>query len=142
MGRSLLSLLLAAVLMIHAAWGLTMQVEPRTTECFHYKALNVGEDITFEFVVTRGGLLDVNFRVVSPTGSILHQQLHFFPDGEEFVKTIRVNQAGDYAFCFDNEMSRWTAKVVKFELTSSSDASQQQTGSSGTSTAPCTKSVL
>jgi len=105
--------LLLSVISTH---GLTMQVEPRTTECFFYEAGRLHEEVTFEFVVTRGGLLDVNFRIQSPNGKMLHDQLHFFPEGEEFVKTLRIDELGSYSFCFDNQMSRWTAKVVQFEL--------------------------
>jgi hypothetical protein len=129
---SLLQLLVVALLAIQAAHGMTMQVEPRTTECFNYKAERAGEEFTFEFVVTRGGLLDVQFRIVNPQGSIVHSDLHFFPEGEEYVKTIRAEAPGPYSFCFDNEMSRWTAKVVKFEITTEKSTTTQQQSSTGT----------
>jgi len=126
---SLLLILAVALLAIQVAHGMTMQIEPRTTECFKYKSQRPGEDFTFEFVVTRGGLLDIQFRIVNPFGAVLHSELHFFPEGEEFVKTIRSEAGGEYSLCFDNEMSRWTAKVVKFEITTESSPSQQASSS-------------
>ncbi|ELR17864.1 uncharacterized protein ACA1_248990 [Acanthamoeba castellanii str. Neff] len=65
---SLLLILAVALLAIQVAHGMTMQIEPRTTECFKYKSQRPGEDFTFEFVVTRGGLLDIQFRIVNPFG--------------------------------------------------------------------------
>ena len=38
---------------------------------------------------------------------------------------------GSYAFCFDNTMSRWTAKVVDFELEVSSSVEEDRQASSG-----------
>jgi hypothetical protein len=44
---------------IHA---LTMQVEPKTEECF-YQFVDKEKDITILYSVTRGGLLDIDVRV-------------------------------------------------------------------------------
>ncbi len=129
--RRITLLLAIFVLIIAQIHALTMQVEPRTTECFLYKASR-GETLDFEFIVTRGGLLDVNLRISSPGGKILHEALHFFQEGEESIQTITADEAGAYSFCFDNEMSRWTAKVVKFELNVLSDSPASDIVSGGT----------
>jgi len=42
-------------------------------------------------------------------------------------KTFVATTSGRYSFCFDNEMSRWTPKVVTFAL---------KTGAEGSTTAP------
>lgn len=106
---------LLCVMLMHGVWGLTLQVEPKTTECF-YQKLDAGTPAQLEFVVTRGGLLDINVKVTNPSGATLHEALYFSHDGEETVLKIDTSETGVYSFCFDNEMSRWTAKVVNFEI--------------------------
>jgi len=76
----------------------------------------VGEKLYFRFIVSRGGQLDINVRVISPSGTILLETLHFSKDGDEGRQEIDVQEEGVYTFCFDNEMSRWTAKVVIFDI--------------------------
>ncbi len=42
--------------------ALTLQVEPKTEECF-MQHIDQGNDVTILYSVTRGGLLDVDVRV-------------------------------------------------------------------------------
>lgn len=113
------------VLFLSSISALTLQVEPKTTECFHQK-VERNDLLTFEFIVTRGGLLDINLRITSPSGNIIHENLHFFQAGDRASQKIVAQEDGIYSFCFDNEMSRWTAKVVNFELTVEGKSQQQQ----------------
>lgn len=59
-----------------------------------------------------GGSFDINFRVTGPNGK-------YIMDGEkerqgDFVFTAK--EAGEYKFCFNNEMSTYTDKFVDFEI--------------------------
>jgi hypothetical protein len=54
-----------------------LQVEPRTEECF-YEDLKVGNKLTINFEVIRGGLLDIEFKLKDPMGNIAFQRLAFF----------------------------------------------------------------
>jgi len=116
--------------------GLTLQVEPRTTECV-YQRFEAGETVHLEFLVTRGGLLDINVKLSNPSGAVIHEGLHFFQEGDEGVQRFTTTEAGIYAFCFDNEMSRWTAKVVTFDIT----ASENTEAGSGESLKPLERSI-
>ena len=100
------------------ALGLVIQVEPKTSECF-YQKITASSKVAFEYRVTRGGLLDINIKVTAPSGRVLHQELHFFRGADEGVTKFDAEEDGVYSFCFDNEMSRWTAKVVDFDVISS-----------------------
>jgi hypothetical protein len=62
--------------------------------------------------VQSGGSFDVDYKVEGPNGKVIL-------DGQkerqgDFVFTA--TQAGEYAFCFDNEMSTFAEKFVDFEI--------------------------
>eukprot|EP01083_Nonionella_stella_P076726 209236_1 len=100
---------------------LTFQVEPREEQCF-FSRLTRGEEFDLYFEVIRGGLLDIEFNFKAPTGQILEHRVAFFTDDENQNNmqgrfNHRANMEGDYAFCFDNRNSRWTGKLISFDLT-------------------------
>lgn len=61
---ALVSFVLLLILLPHPSSALTLQVEPKTEECFH-QFVEQGKDVTILYSVTRGGLLDVDVRVCS-----------------------------------------------------------------------------
>ena len=61
------------------------QVEPRTEECF-FEDLKVGDKMTINFEVIRGGLLDIEFKLKDPMGNVAFQRLAFF--NHKFVAAI------------------------------------------------------
>eukprot|EP00008_Paramoeba_atlantica_P008531 CAMPEP_0201488526 /NCGR_PEP_ID=MMETSP0151_2-20130828/18750_1 /ASSEMBLY_ACC=CAM_ASM_000257 /TAXON_ID=200890 /ORGANISM="Paramoeba atlantica, Strain 621/1 / CCAP 1560/9" /LENGTH=217 /DNA_ID=CAMNT_0047873839 /DNA_START=58 /DNA_END=711 /DNA_ORIENTATION=- len=96
------------------ARSLTLQVEPKTSECFFEEAKNDGDTLSVYFEVTRGGLLDIVF-IASFEGVELENQKYFSEETEG--KFVHVSpRPGTYKICFDNQMSRWTAKVVDFDM--------------------------
>lgn len=105
--------------------SLMFQVEPKTEDCI-YETFKEGESIEAMLVVNRGGKLDIRFRVENPKGSVLYEQLLFSNiddrTGQVLSTVVRkgysfkVTSGGEHKFCFDNRMSRWTAKVVDFDL--------------------------
>ena len=91
---------------------LTLQVEPKTEQCF-FEDVKRDDTFTLFFDVTRGGLLDIVL-IVSFNGETLENRKHFSSESEgRFHHTAP--RDGSYKFCFDNMMSRWTAKVVDFD---------------------------
>ena len=119
----LVLVILCALACLTQASYLTFQVEPKSTACF-YEDLNAGAPFEMNFEVIRGGLLDIKFQLSDPNRNVLQERMAFFnrPDDEsneaEGRVSIKATTAGAYKFCFDNTMSRWTAKVVAFEVRS------------------------
>jgi len=91
----------------------TLKVEPQTEECF-YEDLKEGSNVNFEYHVFEGGLLDIDVKVFKGT-ALIFQKLHF--EGKEFDNIYNfVSETGTYGFCFNNEMSRFTVKVISFSI--------------------------
>jgi len=94
--------------------ALTFQVEPKRTICL-YENVTPGH-ATASWEVVRGGLLDVNIAITGPNGESHYRELYYEGRGTPGYKKFVAGTAGRYSFCFDNEMSRWTPKVVSFAL--------------------------
>ncbi len=118
---------LALVAMVGVAQGsvLTFQIEPRTMDCV-YERLSQGETFKMEFEVTRGGLLDIKVKVFTPSGGAIIDKMVYFnqEDDRSVEESGRLSfvalHDGEHRICFDNSMSRWTAKVVSVLLPSAS----------------------
>jgi len=91
---------------------LTVQVEPRASECFNTVA-EAGQLVQVNFFVTRGGLLDIDLRITAPNKEVIYSGLQF--EGSQYSFTA--SMSGLHEVCWNNEMSRWTAKVVQFDVT-------------------------
>jgi len=122
--KHLVLVLLCATAVLASSFT-TLQVEPRSQECFYVEP-QVGENVQVIFQVIRGGLLDINLRITGPPksgsteGNVIYDQLVFFNEAkDEFdgMNMFTADQAGVYSICFDNRMSRYTAKVVSIEIT-------------------------
>jgi len=102
---------------------LTLQVEPKTTECFYHDFPD-GKNIKVFWSVVRGGLLDVQVQIfyegtaAAPQRKVLYDKMHFETE-EEGIHSFQTIDIGTYAFCFNNEMARFTAKVVHFRVVES-----------------------
>ncbi|XP_064634670.1 transmembrane emp24 domain-containing protein 1-like [Lineus longissimus] len=90
----------------------TVAVEAGQRACFF--AANIQKDANFEveYQVIEGGDLDVNFILQSPSGSVLLSELK----KSDNVHKITAKESGDYQICFDNSFSRFTRKLVFFEV--------------------------
>jgi len=82
--------------------------------------LNLNQVFKIEYEVIRGGLLDIKCKIYSPSNQLIVEKLSFFnrPDEQsaesEGKLSITAPDSGIHKICFDNTMSRWTAKVVTF----------------------------
>ncbi|KAJ8915226.1 hypothetical protein NQ315_015449 [Exocentrus adspersus] len=92
---------------------LTVNVEPRREDCF-YEIVKQSDTIELDYQVIDGehGDLDINFRLVDPTGRIL---LGDYKKSEN-THQVTATTSGDYRFCFDNTFSSYNTKTVFFEL--------------------------
>eukprot|EP01108_Squamamoeba_japonica_P004109 TRINITY_DN32_c0_g1_i2.p2 TRINITY_DN32_c0_g1~~TRINITY_DN32_c0_g1_i2.p2 ORF type:complete len:216 (-),score=59.53 TRINITY_DN32_c0_g1_i2:36-683(-) len=104
---------LVALVSLVQASELTFQIEPKKTLCLYE---DLSGQATASWEVVRGGLLDVNIAITGPNGESHFNELYFEGRGTPGYKTFTAQTSGRHSFCFDNEMSRWTPKVVTFEL--------------------------
>ena len=104
---------------------ISLQVDPRKEECL-YLDVAQGSEVEALIMVYRGGKLDVEFRVLSPSGASLYQQLIFSnldAEGRELPTIVKkgpkftASEEGVHTFCFNNQMAKWTAKVLTFDVT-------------------------
>jgi len=120
---SFLAVFLAVLAVALASQSIMLQVEPKTEECF-YVDVTKPDSYTVIFTVTRGGKLDIYLSIVGPNDALIHKELYFFDESrEDFLGQYTVDAAnrGTYSICFDNTMSRYTAKVVSFTVTSNNE---------------------
>ncbi|KAI0039393.1 hypothetical protein FA95DRAFT_1504243 [Auriscalpium vulgare] len=115
MARSFLPVLpiLALLLARQAhATALTTALTPNERLCFYADVDKAGEKLGVRASVQTGGDFDVDFEVKDPNEKVLL-------DGErerqgDYVLTA--NTVGEYAFCFENDMSTLTDKLVEFDI--------------------------
>ncbi|KAF9474489.1 hypothetical protein BDN70DRAFT_815609 [Pholiota conissans] len=94
------------------ASALTTTIAPNERICFFADVDKVGEKIGFYYAVQSGGSFDIDFDIKDPNQKVLL-------DGErerqgDYVLTA--NTVGEYAFCFENDMSTLTDKLVDFDI--------------------------
>ncbi|CAL8285630.1 unnamed protein product [Arctogadus glacialis] len=89
----------------------TFLLQAGTTECFFQTAKNNGT-MEVEFQVISGAGMDVDFTIQSPQGFLLISEFRR-SDG---VHMVEQTEAGDYQICFDNSFSRFSEKIVFFEV--------------------------
>lgn len=81
------------------------------TECFFQTATKNGS-MEVEYQIIAGAGMDVDFTIVSPHGYQLISEFRR-SDG---VHTVEPTEEGDYQICFDNSFSRFSEKMVFFEV--------------------------
>ncbi|KAI8096687.1 emp24/gp25L/p24 family/GOLD-domain-containing protein [Halteromyces radiatus] len=81
--------------------------------CFYTWTDTPGKKIGFYFAVQSGGSFDIDYMVSDPRERVVLEG-----KGErqgDYVFTA--NHAGEYSFCFSNDMSTFAEKLVDFEIT-------------------------
>lgn len=111
----ILSTLVVAIFVIrlsvgHESSGLTFELPDNEKMCFH-EDFEGSKKYIFEFRVLSGGNNDVDARVQSPNGIVLYDVIK----QQTGVYSFDISW-GTYTFCFSNEFSSYTHKIVYFEI--------------------------
>jgi p24 family protein beta-1 len=69
-------------------------------------------------------------QIYDPRGNTLYQGLHF-DSKMKGRQRFTAADSGSYKFCFNNEMSRFTAKVVTFKVTVGQEQSKPEVAKPG-----------
>uniref|UniRef100_A0A3Q1FID3 Transmembrane p24 trafficking protein 1b n=1 Tax=Acanthochromis polyacanthus TaxID=80966 RepID=A0A3Q1FID3_9TELE len=81
------------------------------SECFFQSAIKNGT-MEVEYQVIAGAGMDVDVTIVSPKGV----QLVYESRRSDGVHVVEPTEEGDYEICFDNSFSRFSEKMVFFEI--------------------------
>ena len=90
---------------------LTILIPATQRECF-YHVLETGKTVEIEYEVLAGGDNDINFWFYSPSKRVLKSDFN----KRDGVQTLKLEETGEYQFCFDNSISRFNQKQVYFSL--------------------------
>ncbi|KAF2865810.1 emp24/gp25L/p24 family/GOLD-domain-containing protein [Massariosphaeria phaeospora] len=141
--RSLFALtsLLAYFASAVSGTALTYKLDAHEKACFFANVEQKGTKVAFYFAVQSGGSFDVDYSAVGPNEKVIL-------DGTkerqgDFVFTA--TEAGEYRFCFNNEMSTFAEKMVDFEIAVENEARAQlpsKQGSSAEQTSVLEESLL
>ncbi|KAL9612680.1 MAG: hypothetical protein Q9167_002716 [Letrouitia subvulpina] len=100
------------VLTLTSATALTYKLQPNEQACFYSNAPQQGSKLAFYFAVQSGGAFDVDYSVYGPRDKLIMEGSK--ERQGDFVFTAK--EAGEYRFCFNNEMSTFAEKMVDFEI--------------------------
>lgn len=106
--------LLAGVLilgLVQKSMAYFITVDAHAEECFFDK-VKMGTKMGLMFEVAEGGFLDIDVRIEGPDGKVVHQG-----ERESNGKyTFAAHMDGVYKYCFSNQMSTMTPKIVMFSM--------------------------
>lgn len=94
----------------HESWALAFELPDSESMCF-YQQFKEAKRMMFSFEVVRGGNSDVDILIESPNGMELYKRTKQQEGEYEFETSW-----GIFSFCFSNEFSTFTHKVIYFEL--------------------------
>ncbi|XP_069766768.1 transmembrane emp24 domain-containing protein 3-like [Narcine bancroftii] len=107
----------ALLLLLLPCWScqafvrLVFELADKDVQCF-FEEMEKGSDYTFLFKVVGGGHYDVDCFIEDPKGQMIYRKHKIHK--EDFHKKAELS--GDYKFCFGNQFSSFTHKVVFFHL--------------------------
>jgi len=90
----------------------TFDVDAHEEECF-FEDLTLGELLTVEYQVIKGGFLDVDVNIYSPSGVVLYARER----DTEGRFSLHATEQGEHRLCFSNRMSTLTPKAVNLVTT-------------------------
>ncbi|KAJ7575390.1 emp24/gp25L/p24 family/GOLD-domain-containing protein [Mycena floridula] len=107
--------------------ALTTAIAANERLCFYADVDKAGEKIGFYFAVQSGGSFDIDFDVKDPKEKIILDGLR--ERQGDYVLTA--NEVGEYAFCFENDMSTLTEKLVDFDIMVESEPRREAPAKAG-----------
>lgn len=90
---------------------LTFELPDNAKQCYH-EDIAAGTKATIEFQVVTGGYYDVDMTLYDPRQTILYQGVKKQFDTHQWTASM----SGQYTFCFNNEFSTFSHKLVYFEF--------------------------
>ncbi|KAI4500031.1 hypothetical protein M0802_004901 [Mischocyttarus mexicanus] len=102
-------------------------VDAHAEECFFNK-VDVGTKMGLTFEIAEGGFLDIDVKIIGPDGKIIYQGERARSDKFTFA----AHTAGIYTYCFSNEKSTMTPKVVMFNMDVGENPKQEEGADSDT----------
>jgi len=106
----LLLLLILIPVQVHSV-ELTFELPDNARDCFH-ENIEKGKQTTFEFQVVTGGQYDVDASIEAPNKQIIYKEIKKQYDTFTWVP----DTTGVFTFCFSNEFSTFSHKLVYFDL--------------------------
>ncbi|TFK27102.1 ER-to-golgi transporter [Coprinopsis marcescibilis] len=97
--------------------SLTTTISPNERLCFFSDVEKQGQKIGFYFAVQSGGSFDIDWEIKDPKHAVLLQGTR--ERQGDYVLTG--NTIGEYSFCFINDMSTLTDKIVDFDISVESE---------------------
>ncbi|KAL1454249.1 hypothetical protein WDU94_010522 [Cyamophila willieti] len=105
------SVCLTLSILLKPIHGYFVTVDAHSEECFFDK-VEIGTKMGLMFEISEGGFLDIDVRITAPDGNVIYQG-----ERESSGKyTFTAQQSGMYTYCFSNQMSTMTPKVVMFNM--------------------------
>jgi len=94
-----------------ASVELTFELPDNARECFHE---NIKKDVssTFEYQVVTGGQYDVDVQIEAPNKEVIYKEVK--KQYDTFTWTPKVS--GVFSFCFSNEFSTFSHKLIYLDL--------------------------
>ncbi|XP_052084367.1 transmembrane emp24 domain-containing protein 7-like isoform X2 [Mytilus californianus] len=102
---------LLSLLSVVFAGELTFELPDNERQCF-FEQIEKGVQSTLEFQVISGGQYDVDMELTAPNGQVLYKDVK--KQYDSFTWTP--DQTGVFKFCFSNEFSTFTHKIVYFDF--------------------------
>ncbi|KAG4301232.1 hypothetical protein PCANB_002525 [Pneumocystis canis] len=92
---------------------LSIRIEPHEKRCFYTFINEIGRKVDFYFAVREGGSFDINYQVLDVNQHTIFNGVR----EQQGDLTFTTKHKGEYSFCFSNDMSVVTDKIVDFEIT-------------------------
>lgn len=90
---------------------MTFELPDNERQCF-FEMIDKGVESTLEFQVITGGHYDVDMELTAPSGKILYKDVKKQYDSFTWTADMK----GIHKFCFSNEFSTFSHKVVYFDF--------------------------
>lgn len=94
----------------HDSWALSFELPDNEKQCFFHD-FKESKNMVLAYEVVGGGKFDVDVTIESPNGKEIYKEVKKTKGEHQFETSW-----GTYSFCFSNEFSTFTHKIVYFEL--------------------------